>query len=484
MFAARRSTSRSLQDGLYASLQILIMYTLASVVLGAEMCTKSVPVQREPSKKVHVLRRVPASCSNWEKAWSWITKKDCGTKYRMDLVDLPSQKVVTYRMTKVCCEGDTKCKEAEANGLEASGLDVSDEKFLAIVLGSTAAALFVLILVISISLCRKKKQCTLLCEERRHIYASAEDQDESSELHGQKGCGAEAEEDEEETENKVCGESEYAEINDSGLPRYTDIFKEEDPFTKATAPPIASYESRAGAGDGGGGRGATDDSNVKEVLQGTADILERESRQQRTVVESKQSRAADVTGADDADYYNVTQGEARKKDGGEGGAGEEAVLSLTKDDPAVLTGGASGSSAPSSSSSQSNNPHHHHHLPKANTDDGDNNSTSCDVSGSVDRTTEPLPPLPSPSMPQSAASKQSEDKKSCSPASAYESLAHHGDKDDHEYQRLINRKGKGAAVVQDTEMNGISKDAEEVGFMDDDYPTILTNGHAESTADC
>ncbi|KAK7114277.1 hypothetical protein V1264_000361 [Littorina saxatilis] len=82
MFAARRSTSRSLQDGLYASLQILIMYTLASVVLGAEMCTKSVPVQREPSKKVHVLRRVPASCSNWEKAWSWITKKDCGTKYR------------------------------------------------------------------------------------------------------------------------------------------------------------------------------------------------------------------------------------------------------------------------------------------------------------------------------------------------------------------------------------------------------------------
>ena len=50
------------------------------------------------------------------------------------------------------------CGLFSANGLAASGVGVSDEKFLAIVLGSTAAALFVLILVISISLCRKKKQ--------------------------------------------------------------------------------------------------------------------------------------------------------------------------------------------------------------------------------------------------------------------------------------------------------------------------------------
>lgn len=46
-------------------------------------------VQRDKeSRKVHVLRRVPATCSNWEKAWSWITKKDCGTKYRWEFFPL------------------------------------------------------------------------------------------------------------------------------------------------------------------------------------------------------------------------------------------------------------------------------------------------------------------------------------------------------------------------------------------------------------
>ena len=42
MSAARRR-AKSLQDVLHASLQVLIIYTLTSVVLGAEMCTKSVP---------------------------------------------------------------------------------------------------------------------------------------------------------------------------------------------------------------------------------------------------------------------------------------------------------------------------------------------------------------------------------------------------------------------------------------------------------
>ena len=32
---------------------------------------------------------------------------------RLDLVDIPSQKVSTYRMKKECCEGDTKCKQGE-----------------------------------------------------------------------------------------------------------------------------------------------------------------------------------------------------------------------------------------------------------------------------------------------------------------------------------------------------------------------------------
>lgn len=82
MRAVRRRT-QPLPDGLHAALQALVLlHTLTAVVLGADMCTKAVVVRSEPSKKVHVLRRVPASCSNWEKAWSWITKKDCGTKYK------------------------------------------------------------------------------------------------------------------------------------------------------------------------------------------------------------------------------------------------------------------------------------------------------------------------------------------------------------------------------------------------------------------
>nr|KAG5713016.1 hypothetical protein BaRGS_021810 [Batillaria attramentaria] len=301
-------------------LQLLLLYAVTTLVMGAKMCQKRVPVQ-SPSKKVHVLRRVPASCSNWEKAWSWITSKDCGTKYRLDLVDLPSRETVTYKLEAACCEGDPSCEDA--NGLEASsGLDVSDEKFLAIVLGSTAAALFVVILIISISLCRKKKQCSLLCEERRHIYASAEEADESSELQGQKECHLS----DEETENKVC-ESVYAEIDDSGLPRYTDIFKEpggggeEDPFMRATAPPL--YDTRAE----GTPACEPNDTNVKEVLQGTADILERESQ------ENNGADEGEAAASEDKEYYNVASKPSDTS------VREDAVLNLTKDDPAVVSAG-------------------------------------------------------------------------------------------------------------------------------------------------
>lgn len=52
-----------------------------------------------------------------------------------------------------------------------------------------------------------------------------------------------------ECEQKAC-EAEYAEIGDSRLPRYTDIFKENleegDPFNKATAPPLYSEVNRKG----------------------------------------------------------------------------------------------------------------------------------------------------------------------------------------------------------------------------------------------
>ncbi|XP_025115352.1 uncharacterized protein LOC112576814 [Pomacea canaliculata] len=228
-----------LQCHLWCGVQcVVLLLMLVDMATAAQMCTKSVPVQRDKeSRKVHVLRRVPATCSNWEKAWSWITKKDCGTKYRLDLVDLPSHDVITYKLAKVCCDGDTQCKETTPE----PGANVTDDKFLAIVLGSTAAALFLLILVIGVSLCHRKRQCTLLCEEQRHVYASAEEADDCSEGEDHKTCHPS----DDETENKVI-ESEYAEINDASLPRYTDIFKEpaevEGPFTRASAPPLPSYE--------------------------------------------------------------------------------------------------------------------------------------------------------------------------------------------------------------------------------------------------
>ena len=367
------------------------------------------------------------------------------------------------------------------------------------------------------------------------------DADESSELQGQKGCGV----DEEETENKVC-ESEYAEINDSGLPRYTDIFKEagapvdDDPFTRATAPPITSYESRAacakaqcergrGLPDAEGrgrldserrgrveseGRGDPDESNVKEVLQGTADILERELwlKQRRESEGPAGAGAPDPDGdGGDTDYYNVAGGQQGQRQGqcqGQSSAvvaasasapvREEAVLSLTKDDPAVLTGGAR-TSLPTSSSSSSSSPpspssHSPSRLPGPNAD-----SAGCDVNGEVGKAgpppTPPPPPPPQTTAATGATTKPAPREEKCSSssasASAYESLAQHGDRDGHEYQRLIRRKGS----ANGTEANVVNEDLEEeekeveeeLGFVDDESAVaavVVVNGHAEAAADC
>ena len=37
--------------------------------------------ERSTVKKVQMIRRIPARCSGWDEAWSWITKIDCRTKY-------------------------------------------------------------------------------------------------------------------------------------------------------------------------------------------------------------------------------------------------------------------------------------------------------------------------------------------------------------------------------------------------------------------
>ncbi|KAK7505750.1 hypothetical protein BaRGS_00003021 [Batillaria attramentaria] len=314
---------------------------------------------------------------------------------RLDLVDLPSRETVTYKLEAACCEGDPSCEDA--NGLEASsGLDVSDEK------------------------------CSLLCEERRHIYASAEEADESSELQGQKECHLS----DEETENKVC-ESVYAEIDDSGLPRYTDIFKEpggggeEDPFMRATAPPL--YDTRAE----GTPACEPNDTNVKEVLQGTADILERESQ------ENNGADEGEAAASEDKEYYNVASKPSDTS------VREDAVLNLTKDDPAVVSAG----SPPSPKS-----------LPQK-------NSASCDENGDK----------PSPDQD----SKTSPEKK----GSVYEQLAQNTDKDTHEYQRLSKDSASKDSSQPDERANRAEKD---VCAVNGDSPNvqIAANGHIDSTAEC
>ena len=272
-------------------------------------------------------------------------------------------------------------------------------------------------------------------------------------------------------------ESEYAEINDSGLPRYTDIFKEaavggEDPFTRATAPPMCTYEAR---GDSDSRPRDLDESNVKEVLQGTADILQRESQQQQQQRRQSEAQLASVT-REDIDYYNVA-GQSQGQGQGQVescAVREDSVLSLTKDDPAVVTGG--GASSPSS-------PSHPHPHPDPQTQPK-SKSSSCDVNA-VEKKEE------GEEEDEGGKARLQQDKTNSS-ASAYESLSRRGEKDDHEYQRLSSRNGR----TNDMEMNGVSsqgalleeeveeeEEEEEVGFAEGEG-SPLSNHQAQEAADC
>ncbi|XP_046360431.1 uncharacterized protein LOC124137985 isoform X1 [Haliotis rufescens] len=285
------------QRSLCIALQLVIFqsFNVLSVLGVGGLCSKAVAVQRE-SKKVHVLRRLPAACSNWDKSWAWLTKVDCGTKYRLDYVTVPPREAVTYRIEYACCAGDTKCESDK-------GLVTSDEKFLAIILGSTAAALLILVLIITISLCHKRRQlrCPVMCDSGSHIYETAEDIDEAAELQGNRGTCVD------ETNNKVC-ESEYEEIRDckrelgkdsDGLPRYADLFSEKikraqelgvdppcagDAFNRATAPPLTSEDPDF----------VSQHCDVQEVLSGTAKILVTETDTLQCTVEDS-----------DRIYYNI-----------------------------------------------------------------------------------------------------------------------------------------------------------------------------------
>ncbi|XP_055891379.1 uncharacterized protein LOC106051972 [Biomphalaria glabrata] len=217
--------------------QTWVLQLILVVTALAERCTKAVPVQTIPTKKVTVLRRVPATCSNWDKAWAWLTKVDCGTKYRLDHVTVPPREIKQYKLEYGCCEGDTDCKEAK--GIQATNFDSTDEKFLAIVLGSTAACVVIVIIIFAITFYTKKSRCQPPCDPVSHIYASADEDDTQQATEINEKSSPE----ESDTDQKAC-DADYAEIGDR-LPRYTDIFKDslelrEDPFNKASAPPLYS----------------------------------------------------------------------------------------------------------------------------------------------------------------------------------------------------------------------------------------------------
>ncbi|XP_076469958.1 uncharacterized protein LOC143300254 [Babylonia areolata] len=239
------------------------------------------------------------------------------------MVDVPSPKVVTYRVVKVCCEGDIQCEQAQAD-LKARREEAAEEQLLAIVLGSCAAVIIIVAIIVGLSLRRRKKRCMMTCEERKHVYISTEEEEETSELqthtrytpHGERTA-----------DSKEC-ESQYAEIHESGLPRYADIFREEgsaDPFLQATAPPISMYEARA-EGFLNNGRRAKHESDSGQVSSVVGDT----KNQQETQLVCGHCPHSTVT---HSTAHCDRCHEHRSKD-----SCDQAVPSVTKDDPAVLTG--------------------------------------------------------------------------------------------------------------------------------------------------
>ncbi|XP_063440240.1 uncharacterized protein LOC134721289 [Mytilus trossulus] len=129
-------------------------------VIHAQSCTQKVLVEEGTGrhKKVTMVRKIPAKCSNWDKAWVWITGMDCGTKYVLETVNFPSAKTQVYKEQKVCCQHELNCKNPGSEAQKGkSGLDENDQKFLAITFGSATAALVIILLIIVISFCRKKQ---------------------------------------------------------------------------------------------------------------------------------------------------------------------------------------------------------------------------------------------------------------------------------------------------------------------------------------
>lgn len=160
----------------FSSLSLLCILFIAMPPSSADkkMCTKRV---EGVTTKVPQTRRIPAKCSNWDRAWTWVTRDDCGTKYQITYIELHQHH--QYKLVSECCPGDTDCKTDGQSPHE------SDERFLAITFGCASAAFIILIIIIMVSVFRKKNAGFIFCPYKKE-YENAEESPVGLGCHGER----------------------------------------------------------------------------------------------------------------------------------------------------------------------------------------------------------------------------------------------------------------------------------------------------------
>lgn len=157
---------------LSCSLQQSLWGILASVPqTTADKCKQKISSEGAPTKRVQMIRRIPARCSGWDEAWSWLSNKDCRTKYVLDYVELPSavQKI-----------DPDDCEEEVATSAGQGHFGLGDEKYLAIAFGSATVALLILIVIIVISVCmRGNNRCSVCSSSPAYTTANASEPEEA-----------------------------------------------------------------------------------------------------------------------------------------------------------------------------------------------------------------------------------------------------------------------------------------------------------------
>ncbi|KAK3607392.1 hypothetical protein CHS0354_022554 [Potamilus streckersoni] len=221
---------------LSCSLHMLLCILASVPTTNARLCTRQVRVetQQHEVKRIQMIRRIPAKCSSWDRSWAWLTNIDCGTKYALDYVDLPTNPV-SYRTEYVCCPDDQEC----ANAQESIQFDMTDERFLAIVFGTVAVILAILIVIIVISLSRRRPEgCSNLCRQRTTYDTSEVVEQEFME--GRGTCNEYVD------EGRKLVESEYEEIIDNkGTGEISKQKLQVDESVPALPPPPYPYLSTA-----------------------------------------------------------------------------------------------------------------------------------------------------------------------------------------------------------------------------------------------